>query len=198
MEESSALESFPGTSTAAPGVALRDVVDPRRVVRKDLAQCLVGEPAECLIDVIPGGLGDRRRSGKLAGRMRVVGFKHDVVGPDDLNGGNGTFAIRPSYGLVGLRLGVRRDNSELSLNLRNLTNAKPNLGDVGYVDPEGWFYIVDTFVAVCADTKQRLVDIPGLYGGYRDSVVRFRDGLPLDDPKFIPGSNPDDVISVHD
>jgi outer membrane receptor protein involved in Fe transport len=50
-----------------------------------------------------------------------------------LNGGNGTFAIRPSYGLVGLRLGVRRDNSELSLNLRNLTNAKPNLGDVGYV-----------------------------------------------------------------
>jgi outer membrane receptor protein involved in Fe transport len=50
-----------------------------------------------------------------------------------LNGGNGTFAIRPSYGLVGLRLGVRRDNSELSLNVRNLTNAKPNLGDVGYV-----------------------------------------------------------------
>lgn len=50
-----------------------------------------------------------------------------------LNGGNGTFATRASYMLVNLRIGVRHEDSEVSLNLRNATNARPNLGDIGYV-----------------------------------------------------------------
>ncbi|MBS0420951.1 MAG: TonB-dependent receptor [Proteobacteria bacterium] len=50
-----------------------------------------------------------------------------------LNGGNGLFATRPSYVLANARLGVRRGASEISLNIRNLSNAKPNLGDIGYV-----------------------------------------------------------------
>lgn len=50
-----------------------------------------------------------------------------------LNGGGGALATRSSYTLANLRIGVRRGDSEVSLNVRNLTNAKPNLGDIGYV-----------------------------------------------------------------
>jgi len=35
--------------------------------------------------------------------------------------------------LGGKRFGVQHDKQELSLNFHNLTNAKPNLGDIGYV-----------------------------------------------------------------
>jgi iron complex outermembrane recepter protein len=50
-----------------------------------------------------------------------------------LVGGAGAQSTRPSYSLVNMRLGVDVGKSELSLNVRNLTNAKPNLGDIGYV-----------------------------------------------------------------
>jgi iron complex outermembrane recepter protein len=50
-----------------------------------------------------------------------------------LNGGYGAEATRPAYSLVNARFGISHDRSEFSLNLRNLTNAKPNLGDIGYV-----------------------------------------------------------------
>jgi outer membrane receptor protein involved in Fe transport len=49
-----------------------------------------------------------------------------------LNQSGGILATRPSYSLANLRFGVQRGPSELSLNIRNLTNAKPNLGDIGY------------------------------------------------------------------
>jgi len=50
-----------------------------------------------------------------------------------LNGAAGAVATRPSYSLVNLRLAVRRGTGELALSLRNLTNARPNLGDIGYI-----------------------------------------------------------------
>jgi outer membrane receptor protein involved in Fe transport len=50
-----------------------------------------------------------------------------------LNGGAGAVATRPSYSLVNLRFGVRRRASELSVSVRNLTDIKPNLGDIGYI-----------------------------------------------------------------
>ncbi len=50
-----------------------------------------------------------------------------------LNGGYGAEATRPSYSLANLRFGVDRGQTEVSLNIHNLTNAKPNLGDIGYV-----------------------------------------------------------------
>ena len=50
-----------------------------------------------------------------------------------LNGGGGALATRPSYSLADLRFGIQRGRSEMSLNIHNLTNAKPNLGDIGYV-----------------------------------------------------------------
>jgi iron complex outermembrane receptor protein len=50
-----------------------------------------------------------------------------------LNGGSGLIGSRPPFSLANLRFGVRRSKQELSLNIHNLTNAKPNLGDIGYV-----------------------------------------------------------------
>ena len=50
-----------------------------------------------------------------------------------LNGANDTFATRRSYVLVNLRIGVRRGRTSVSLNVRNATNARPNLGDIGYI-----------------------------------------------------------------
>ncbi len=50
-----------------------------------------------------------------------------------LNGGGGAEATRPSYSLADMRFGVDDGPTEVSLNVHNLTNAKPNLGDIGYV-----------------------------------------------------------------
>jgi len=50
-----------------------------------------------------------------------------------LNGGSGLVGERPPYSLVNLRFGVQHEKQELSLNLHNVTNAKPNLGDIGYI-----------------------------------------------------------------
>lgn len=41
--------------------------------------------------------------------------------------------VRPGYSLVNLRTGVSWGKSELSLNIKNLTDAKPNLGDITYI-----------------------------------------------------------------
>jgi iron complex outermembrane recepter protein len=50
-----------------------------------------------------------------------------------LVGGGGTEATRPGYALTNLRFGIDHGLQELSLNFHNLFNAKPNLGDIGYV-----------------------------------------------------------------
>jgi iron complex outermembrane receptor protein len=50
-----------------------------------------------------------------------------------LVGGGGTEATRAGFSLVNLRFGIDRGQSELSFNIHNLFNAKPNLGDIGYV-----------------------------------------------------------------
>lgn len=50
-----------------------------------------------------------------------------------LVGGGGAEATRPGFSLVNLRFGVDRGQTEISLNIHNLLNAKPNLGDIGYV-----------------------------------------------------------------
>jgi outer membrane receptor protein involved in Fe transport len=50
-----------------------------------------------------------------------------------LNGGSGLMGERPPFSLVNARFGVKHEKQELSLNFHNLTNAKPNLGDIGYI-----------------------------------------------------------------
>ena len=58
----------------------------------------------------------------------------------------------------------------------------------------GWFHQLDNFIAVCGDQAEH-VKQHDLYYGYAGEVGRFRDGLDLDAPKFLPGGNPDDVVS---
>ena len=50
-----------------------------------------------------------------------------------LVGGGGEEPTRAGYSLVNMRFGVERGSSELALNVHNVFNAKPNLGDIGYV-----------------------------------------------------------------
>jgi iron complex outermembrane recepter protein len=50
-----------------------------------------------------------------------------------LVGGSGSETTRPGFSLVNLRFGIEHGDSELSLNFHNLFNAKPNLGDIGYI-----------------------------------------------------------------
>ena len=59
----------------------------------------------------------------------------------------------------------------------------------------GWFPKRDVFIAASADTAERLKTMTGLYRGYIDEAVRFRENLPLDEPKFIPGDDPHAVLS---
>ena len=58
----------------------------------------------------------------------------------------------------------------------------------------GWFAVQDCFVGVVGDTAER-VKRHGLYAGYRGEAVRFREALPLDEPKFVEGDDPDAVVS---
>jgi hypothetical protein len=58
----------------------------------------------------------------------------------------------------------------------------------------GWFYRRDCFIGVQADTAWRVKE-SRMYHAYREATVRFRDFLDLDNPKFIPGDEPNDVVS---
>lgn len=58
----------------------------------------------------------------------------------------------------------------------------------------GWFSQKDCFIGHSADTTDRIKQY-GLYAGYRDEVAKYRDVLPLDEPKFVSGEDPNDVVS---
>ena len=59
----------------------------------------------------------------------------------------------------------------------------------------GWFPQRDTFiVSACGITAH--VKKHQLYRGFIDQTVRDRELLDLDPPKFIPGEDPDDLIST--
>jgi hypothetical protein len=58
----------------------------------------------------------------------------------------------------------------------------------------GWFIKKDCFVVSDCDTAGRVKQV-GLYRGYCDQAEQRRNLLDLDEPKFIAGDNPDDVIS---
>jgi hypothetical protein len=58
----------------------------------------------------------------------------------------------------------------------------------------GWFVRKDHFVVSDCDHTDRIKRV-NLYRGYCEQAVRQRDALELDEPKYIGGDNPDDVIS---
>ena len=61
----------------------------------------------------------------------------------------------------------------------------------------GWFWKRDCFIGVVPDTAERVKKY-NLYNGYREEVIRFRNELDLDEPKFIAGTDPNAVISNYD
>jgi outer membrane receptor protein involved in Fe transport len=98
----------------------------------------VGVPQNSRVSGVPaftafvGGVYTRPLSSELEG---FVSADYSYTGNSIslLVGGAGSQATRPGYSLVNLRFGIDRGLSELSLNIRNLLNSKPNLGDIGYV-----------------------------------------------------------------
>lgn len=58
----------------------------------------------------------------------------------------------------------------------------------------GWFYVKDCFIGWRAEIAD-YVKANNLYYGLAGETARFRDRLDLDLPKFIPGEDPNDVIS---
>jgi hypothetical protein len=58
----------------------------------------------------------------------------------------------------------------------------------------GWFPVKDIFMLTCIDTATK-VKTYNLYPGYAGEVVRQRNALPLNDPKFVVGEDPRDVVS---
>ena len=58
----------------------------------------------------------------------------------------------------------------------------------------GWFLKKDVFIVSDCDHAER-VKTSNMYAGYREQAVRFREQLDLDEPKFIDGETPNDVIS---
>lgn len=58
----------------------------------------------------------------------------------------------------------------------------------------GWFPAKDVFIFPCIDLAGKIKTY-NLYAGYAGEVVRQRSKFPLDEPKFVPGENPNDVVS---
>jgi hypothetical protein len=58
----------------------------------------------------------------------------------------------------------------------------------------GWFAYKDCFI-ICDCNLAREVKRMNMYRAYCEQAVRFRNVLNLDEPKFISGDNPHDVVS---
>ena len=59
----------------------------------------------------------------------------------------------------------------------------------------GWFPHKDCFVAVHADQKSRLLHFTSMVQSYINDTVKFRSELSLDEPNFVTGEDPYDVVS---
>ncbi|CAN7256948.1 hypothetical protein [Neorhizobium tomejilense] len=60
----------------------------------------------------------------------------------------------------------------------------------------GWFYRPSVFIAVAADTMERVHTISGLSSGYRNAVSAARASINLDPPKYIEGASIRHVFSI--
>ncbi|MCB2060058.1 MAG: hypothetical protein R3E09_02490 [Novosphingobium sp.] len=59
----------------------------------------------------------------------------------------------------------------------------------------GWFKAQDCFVCTDGNTAFNVKE-HGLYWGYAEAAAQRRNHLDLDGPKFVPGDDPNDVISA--
>jgi hypothetical protein len=77
-----------------------------------------------------------------------------------------------------------------------ITHIKDGIWELKTADLRmfGWFFIKDCFIGSAADLTDN-VKRHHLYYGYAGEAARFRDGLDLDEPKFVPGDDPHAVVS---
>jgi len=110
-----------------------DLTDPGNLAVLGLGiaagQRIAGTPAATVT------LGSDYRAPIGHGLEGFIGADYSYTGNEVriLNSGSGTLATSPGYSLVNARVGVAWARSELSVNANNLTGARPNLGDIGYV-----------------------------------------------------------------
>jgi hypothetical protein len=58
----------------------------------------------------------------------------------------------------------------------------------------GWFCMKDCFVVTACNDATATKD-HNLYRGYCDEAVRLRNALDIDEPKYVSGDDPNDVVS---
>ncbi|WP_306928524.1 hypothetical protein [Agrobacterium larrymoorei] len=58
----------------------------------------------------------------------------------------------------------------------------------------GWFHRPRIFVAARAQSFERTHNAPGIHAYYRDEVVKMRQQLQLDEPKWVVGATASDVF----
>ncbi len=61
----------------------------------------------------------------------------------------------------------------------------------------GWFHVKDCFIASAMDQTFNVKSYD-LYAGYANESVYHRNQLDLDEPKFVPGGDPNVVVSNYD
>ena len=59
----------------------------------------------------------------------------------------------------------------------------------------GWFYQKDYFIGSGGDCAEKIKHY-NLYHGFANQAVLHRNRLNLNEPKFVPGDNPNDVVSA--
>lgn len=75
----------------------------------------------------------------------------------------------------------------------------PNLEEVWYLKTAdvrlfGWFPCRDYFIATSVGVAEQVKRLR-LYRPFGQEVARIREALPLDEPKFMPGDDPNAVVS---
>jgi hypothetical protein len=132
-----------------------------------------------------------RTRDKMATEVPMWGSQHNIsVMPLD------QFSALASRFVSGSELVFDHDFKSLHRYENGLRNYDDGVWELKTADVRmfGWFCKMDWFVAVAVDEAWR-VKHHNLYGGYRDAVIRFRAELDLDNPKFIPGGDPVNVVS---
>jgi hypothetical protein len=106
------------------------------------------------------------------------------------------FSALVSQFISGDDLIFNHDFKALHKNQRGMRNYDDGVWELKTADVRlfGWFCNFDWFVGAAIDEAWRVKE-HDLYAGYREEVIRFRSGLDLNDPKFIPGGEPVNVVS---
>ena len=60
----------------------------------------------------------------------------------------------------------------------------------------GWFPSQDVFIGHAANLSETIKSVRGMYHGYANEVVHYRKNLDLNEPKFVPGDDPNAVVSA--